>query len=88
MEQKAKGMEVGGGGRQGERAGGGLRANDVDEMLLSGEHVTRPRRIEINTFASWISASSSFPLLSFLSPVAPRLTPRPIVFARDGSFFL
>ncbi|KYN13451.1 hypothetical protein ALC57_14464, partial [Trachymyrmex cornetzi] len=32
-------------------------ANDVDEMLLSGEHVTRPRRIEINAFASRIPAS-------------------------------
>lgn len=55
----APGRRSGGEGREGKsREGGCGRANDVDEMLLSGGHVTRPRRIEINAFASRIPASS------------------------------
>lgn len=63
-KQKAKGNGGEVGRRTAEGGWGGLWANDVDEMLLSGEHVTRPRRIEINAFASRIPAPSPFPLLS------------------------
>ncbi|KYQ56910.1 hypothetical protein ALC60_04114, partial [Trachymyrmex zeteki] len=48
-----------------------LRANDIDEMLLSGEHVTRPRRIEINAFASRIPALIPFPPIIFPLPTVP-----------------
>lgn len=76
--------------RMAEGRWGGLRANDVDEMLLSGEHVTRPRRIEINAFASWIPAPSPFPLLSsLLFPVMPSHPPprRIALHSHDGSSF-
>ncbi|KYM95756.1 hypothetical protein ALC62_13574 [Cyphomyrmex costatus] len=39
-------------------------------MLLSGEHVTRPRRIEINAFASRIPALIPFPPIIFPFPTA------------------
>lgn len=72
--------------------GRGLRANDVDEMLLSGEHVTRPRRIEINAFASRIPAPSPFPLLSSLLLPFPLRCPHPpprriALHSHDGSSF-
>ncbi|KYN36268.1 hypothetical protein ALC56_09228, partial [Trachymyrmex septentrionalis] len=68
-----------------------LRANDVDEMLLSGEHVTRPRRIEINAFASRIPALIPFPPIIFPFPTVPpdalsrHLTSRIALHSHDGS---
>jgi len=64
------GRGMGAGERRRERRR--LRASDVDETLLSGGHVTRPRRIEINAFASRIPASSLVPLLSPLPLLLPQ----------------
>jgi len=79
-ERKARGKaEERPQGRRGKRRGRRrLRASDVDETLLSGGHVTRPRRIEINAFASRIPASSLVPLLSPLPSVIPPPMPRPV----------
>lgn len=81
---------------RGRRKGGDegeLRTNDVDEMLLSGEHVTRPRRIEINAFASRIPAP--YPLTPYYLPFSyrsPRCLSHPpphriALHSHDGSSF-